>query len=85
MGSTSGHTPPMVSGSSSEQLHRLCKHILGPGVPEGLVDSRFRSALKVMSTAPAALAAVDDIKMDEFVIAEQIKKYLVINNSNLFE
>ena len=76
MDSSKGRPPQLVAGSSSEQLHRLCKHILGPGVPDGLLDYRFRSALKVMSTAPAA-AAVDDVKMDEFVIAEQIKKYLV--------
>ena len=40
-------------------------------------ESRFRSALKVLSTAPAAAANIDDVKMDEFVIAEQIKKFLV--------
>merc|ERR1719376_1043207 len=30
-----------------------------------------------MSTAPAASATIDDVKMDEFVIAEQVKKFLV--------
>ena len=40
-------------------------------------ESRFRSALKVLSTAPAAAANIDDVKMDEFVIAEQVKKFLV--------
>ena len=61
MDSSKGRPPQLVAGSSSEQLHRLCKHILGPGVPDGLLDYRFRSALKVMSTAPAA-AAVDDVR-----------------------
>ena len=88
------------SSSSSEQLRRLTKHILGPGVPPAIQvqcqwlspieeplfrmpfdrmfqESRFRSALKVLSTAPAAAANIDDVKMDEFVIAEQIKKFLV--------
>ena len=41
-------------------------------------ESRFRSALKVLSTAPAAAANIDDVKMDEFVIAEQVKKFLVL-------
>ena len=47
-------------------------------------ESRFRSALKVLSTAPAAAANIDDVKMDEFVIAEQIKKFLVNRISFLY-
>ena len=47
-------------------------------------ESRFRSALKVLSTAPAAAANIDDVKMDEFVIAEQVKKFLVQLKYNYF-
>ena len=47
-------------------------------------ESRFRSALKVLSTAPAAAANIDDVKMDEFVIAEQVKKFLVQLKYNFF-
>ena len=47
-------------------------------------ESRFRSALKVLSTAPAAAANIDDVKMDEFVIAEQVKKFLVKLKYNFF-
>lgn len=77
MDSSASTGPAGVSGSSSEQLRRLTKHLLGPGVPPAVQESRFRSALKVLSTAPAAAANIDDVKMDEFVIAEQVKKFLV--------
>ena len=62
------------ANSSAVQLRKLCVHILGPDAPDEVLSSQFRSALQVLSTSTSGQENVRD---NEFVVAERIKKLLV--------
>ena len=76
-----------ASGSSSEQLLRLCRHILQQDnnttaddrqVSGSLIDERvkssFRNSVRLLSKSQSAQ---EDVTINEFSVAEKIKKYLV--------
>lgn len=62
------------SASSSVQLRRLCRHLLGPEVSEEVLSSHFRSALQLLSSSSTGQ---EETRANEFVVAEKIKKSLI--------
>lgn len=65
---------PTGGSSSAVQLRKLCSHILGPEAGDEVVSSQFRAALQILSSSTSGQENVRD---NEFVIAEKIKKLLV--------
>ena len=62
------------ANSSAVQLRKLCSHILGPGASDEAVSHQFRNALQVLS---ASSSGQENVRDNEFVVAEKIKKLLV--------
>jgi hypothetical protein len=61
--------------SSAVQLRKLCSQILGNGASEEILSTQFRAALQILSSSSSGQENVRD---NEFVVAEKIKKSLVI-------
>ena len=66
--------------SSAVQLRKLCSHVLGSGASEEILSTQFRAALQILSSSSSGQENVRD---NEFVVAEKIKKSLVCNFSFL--
>ena len=62
------------ANSSAVQLRKLCSHILGHDASDDVMSSQFRTALQILSSSKSGQENVRD---DEFVVAEKIKKLLV--------
>ena len=64
-----------AQNSSAVQLRKLCGHILGPDASENVLSAQFRTALQILS---ASASGQENVRDNEFVVAEKIKKLMVI-------
>ena len=63
-----------MESSNGVQLRKLCSHILGPMASEEALSAQCRAALMILSSSSSGQENVRD---NEFVVAEKIKKQLV--------
>ncbi len=78
--SSSSSTRGISPASSTQSLHMLCRRILGPSVPEHVVDSHFKSSLTLCSTSSSSASPMFRLrsaKSSEMAVAEKIKKHMV--------